>query len=219
MQFKAYHAYLVWSIAAVATVFLKDGLNADNVTRLLVIGILVLSLTVRQFLPSPVHPKGFFIAYGVLLAGLVEGAYMISEPVMPRLLITWESSLGEIAINYGLDLLLTTPVYALIFWVIWKLLHKFSYTTWEYVILMGLGQALGDGNVFFWASPAMLVFIPYIMLNYHAMNVSPFLSVQKHVEGIPHSVSLWKYPITVLALVATYLFGGGIIAQIAKLIS
>ncbi|MCR4369399.1 MAG: hypothetical protein NUV67_05845, partial [archaeon] len=74
------------------------------------------------------------------------------------------------------------------------------------VVFMSLGQALGDGIAFFLFAPAMLLFLPYVMLNYQAMNVVPFL-----LSGKNKNVSfpgLKKYLLPVVSIVLIYLIGG-----------
>ena len=68
-----------------------------------------------------------------------------------------------------------------IFSVGWQILQRFRYGLWEYVLLFSAGQALGDGNAFFLANPGMLLFLSYVMLNYQAINVIPFLRVRSHL--------------------------------------
>jgi hypothetical protein len=75
---------------------------------------------------------------------------------------------------------------------------------------MGLGQALGDGGVFFFAAaPQMLVFLPYPMTNYHACNVLPFVATR---DALPSArVGGGRSWVAVAALIAVYLLCGSVI--------
>ncbi len=209
--------YLLWLIFTVLITFSVSKLSNDNITHIVILIILVLSLFAFKLF-KPKNPKRFFIISSVILATLCEGAYMISKPVRESLIITKNSTFIEFIQNYAIDLTFTVPAYILIFFVIWKLINKYNYSTFEYIFLMAFGQALGDGNAFFFANPFMLVFIPYIMLNYHAMNIFPYLKIRDFLKDIPKSNSKWKYPVTVLSLFVTYIFAGGIIHIVAKTI-
>ena len=213
-----YKLYLIWAVVTISLTFLKDGLSNDNITHLIILLILALSLFIFKHL-HPKNPKRFFIISGVILAGLVEGAYMITKPVLPSLLVNIRNFNFETFINnYAIDLLLTIPIYFLIFWVIWKLINKYNYTKWEYIFLFALGQAIGDGSGFFLLNPLGLLFIPYVMLNYHAMNIAPYLAVKNYISEFPKSSSRWKYIVTIIVLFATYLIGGTLIKIMAGIL-
>ena len=98
----------------------------------------------------------------------------------------------------------------MIFTVIWLFVSRYRYGTWTYVVGMGFAQAIGDGGLFFFANaPAMLVFLPYPMTNYHAVNVLPFLAVRDGLEpGRPAGARAW---LVVPAVVGTYLVCGTLI--------
>ena len=75
---------------------------------------------------------------------------------------------------------------------------------------MGMGQALGDGGVFFFAAaPQMLVFLPYPMTNYHACNVLPFVATRDALPA-PRVVGGRSW-VAVPALIAVYLVCGSVI--------
>jgi len=207
--------YLLWATVVISITFLKGGLNNDNITHLIILGIFGGSLFIFKFL-KPRRPKIFFIFSCVILAASVEGAYMISKPVLSSLLLKDKFTLVQFIHNYSIDLFLTIPVYFLIFWIIWKLINKFNYSKWEYIILIALGQAVGDSGNFFLIQPTLLLFIPYIMINYHAMNVAPFLRIENFLNDIPKSQSKWKYLVTILAIFCSYFFGGVFIKIVAS---
>lgn len=208
--------YVLWAVAAILLTFFKDKFSNDNITHIII--LLILWLSLRSFKNVTFrNPKRFFIFWGVALAALVEGAYMITKPVLPSLLVGSATTFAQFIHHYGIDLLLTVPVYYAIFRTAWWLINKYNYSKWEYIFFVALGQALGDGGGFFILQPGALLFLPYVMINYHAMNVAPFLAVRKHLEHKPGSDSRWKYLATVLALVGIYFLGGAAIKTAAKL--
>ena len=208
--------YLTWTTLVIVTMLIKDRWSHDNVTHGVILLILLLSLGLFRHV-KPKNTRRFFIGSCVLLAALGEGAYMITKPVLPSLLVSGNCTLGQFIHHYGVDLLLTIPVYVAIFWVIWRLIHRYAYSTWEYIFWIALGQALGDGFAFFLVKPLSLLMIPYIMLNYHAMNVAPFLCIQDELRNQPRMETRWKYAVTPLVLFVTYFLGGTMIHIVAKI--
>lgn len=208
--------YIIWSVIVISLIFLKDQFSRDNITHLVILLILLLSLITFKNI-HPKNPKRFFIFSSIILAALVEGAYMITNPVLPSLLTGKETTFFQFVQNYGIDLLLTIPIYYLVFWAIWWLINKYNYSKWEYIFLIALGQSLGDGSGFFILQPGALIFLPYIMINYHAMNVAPFLSIQKIIANKPKSDSRWKYLVAVLMIFLIYILGGTFIQIVAKM--
>jgi hypothetical protein len=75
---------------------------------------------------------------------------------------------------------------------------------------MGLGQALGDGGMFFFAAaPQMAIFLPYPMTNYHACNVLPFVATR---DALPAArVEGRRGWLAIPALIAVYLVCGSVI--------
>ena len=75
---------------------------------------------------------------------------------------------------------------------------------------MGLGQALGDGGVFFFAAaPQLLFFLPNPMTNYHACNVLPLVATR---GALPVAcVAGRRSWVAVPALIAVYLVCGSVI--------
>ncbi|MFA5877858.1 MAG: hypothetical protein WC845_00610 [Candidatus Staskawiczbacteria bacterium] len=207
--------YVVWAVFVITAIFVKDGLSNDDITHILIIIILISSLAIFRLI-KPKNNKLFFIFSCVILAALVEGAYMITNPIAPSLLVDKSFTFIQFVHNYAIDLLLTIPFYFLLFWIVWRLINKFYFSIWEYVFLMALSQALGDGNSFFIVQPLALLVVPYVMLNYHAMNVAPFLRIQSCLSDRPRSNSRWKYPVTIFALLFAYLVGGFIIKIVVE---
>lgn len=210
--------YLAWSTIAISIAFLAGKLSNDNITHLFILGFLLLSLFLFRYF-NPKRPKLFFIISCSVLAALGEGAYMISKPVLPSLLTPLNAPLELFIHNYLIDLALTIPVYIFIFSVIWWLINKFNYSRWEYIFLFALGQALGDGSSFFALNPFLLILIPFIMLNYHAMNVAPYLRIEKYLSEKTRSNSLWKYPLAIICVWASYFIGGTAIKVMVKILN
>jgi len=147
----------------------------------------------------------------------VEGFYMITTPVLPSLRIVAGMTAHHMVVNYLIDLSFTIPAYVFIFNVIWRLIKTYSYRPWEYAILFALGQALGDGSRTFLFNPGLLAFLPYIMINYHAMNVAPFLSIRENLQSQPRD-GLWKWFVPILFIVGAYLVSGLAIYSVAAIL-
>jgi hypothetical protein len=210
--------YAVWAALVLAITFLSKGLNADNVTRLLITLSFFAQLAAYPALRTIKNthgPKTTFIALGMTLAAVGEGFYMFSRPVFESLTITAETGLGQAVKYYLTDLIFTLPAYAAIFWVIWRLINRYQYSPWEYFILVSLGQSLGDGGFFFLAAPHMLAFLPYVMLNYQAMNLLPYLLVRDKIAT--GKGGRMKYIVTPSAIIATYLAMGALIITAGKI--
>lgn len=209
--------YCLWAAVAIGLSLALAGLNAESVTRLLVLGFLALQLLARRRLIAAVPgltPRTRFILLGTLLAAVVEGFHMISMPVLPTLRVGWETPPSQAALNYGIDLLLTVPAYLVIFAVLWSFVTRYRYERWEYAIVMGLAQALGDGGIYFFAAaPAMLAFLPYPMTNYHAVNVIPFLATEDALP--PDRVRSARAWLVIPVVIAVYFVCGAAIKLVA----
>ncbi len=210
--------YVLWCVCTLLLTFYKKGWDVDNVTRILLLCLLSITLIWAIKTRSenrPANPKRFFVGTGVLFAALAEGCYMISHPFLLSLTIRPGMPIMQMVRNYVIDLLFTLPVYVFIFSVIWWLINKYRYGRWEYVFIFALGQALGDGNQTFWHAPTLLLFIPYVMINYHAMNLAPYLVIERHLPE-NRSDSRWRLLIAVLSMVLTYLVGGAVIVGLSQ---
>ncbi len=210
--------YCLWATLAICLAIALAGLSPESITRLLVIVFLFGQIALRSRLAkvlSWLAPKTRFIVLGTVLAAVVEGFHMISMPVFSSLRIGMDTSLAQGLIQYALDLLFTVPAYLVIFSVIWGFINRYRYTLWHYVIIMGLGQVLGDGGLFFFLNaPAILFFLPYPMTNYHAINVIPFLAVRDDLRHErPASALIY---LAVPGLIGTYLVCGAIIKLLGK---
>ena len=210
--------YCLWATLAICLAIALAGLSSESMTRLLVIVFLFSQIALRSLLIKALpgfSPKTRFIVLGIMLAAVVEGFHMISMPVFPSLHIDRDTSLSRGLIFYALDLLFTAPAYFVIFSVIWHFINRYHYPIWHYVVVMGLGQALGDGGLFYFLNaPAMLFFLPYPMTNYHAINVIPFLAVRDHLRH-ERSASIFTY-LAVPGLIGTYLVCGAVIKLLGR---
>lgn len=194
------------------------GPTAETITRLLVLAFIagqyLLRATLVNALPR-LPPRVRFITMGVLLAAVVEGFHMISKPVYSSLRVGLDTSPADALRFYAIDLLVTTPAYVLIFAVIWFLINRYHYGLWSYIVVMGLGQALGDGGIFFFAAaPPMLAFLPYPMTNYHACNVLPFVATRDKLPAA--RVAGMRTWVAVPALIAVYLASGSVIKLVGR---
>ena len=140
---------------------------------------------------------------------------MISMPVFLALRIDRETSFAQGLLRYALDLSFTLPAYVLIFALLWFFINRYRYTLWNYILVMGLAQTLGDGGLFFFIdAPAMLFFLPYPMTNYHAINIIPFLAVRDHLPPA-RSAGAGRY-LAIPALIGAYLVCGAIIKLVGR---
>lgn len=210
--------YCLWATLAIGLSIALAGFTAETVTRILVIVFLLGQIPLHSKLANALPrlaPRTRFIALGTVLAAIVEGFHMISMPVFLSLRIDRSMSFSEGFMCYALDLLYTVPAYLVVLSIIWWFINRYRYPYWHYVITMGLGQALGDGGLlFFLNAPAMLVFLPYPMTNYHAINVIPFLAIREHLPGA-RSASAARY-LAVPALIGMYFVCGAIIRIVGR---
>jgi len=210
--------YCIWAVVAIGLAIAGKGLSPENVTRILVIGFLLAQFALRSTLVKALPalaPRTRFIVLGTALAAVVEGFHMISKPVFLSLQIVRGTSFGQGLTRYALDLLFTLPAYLVIFAVIWYFIERYEYSLWRYVMTLGLAQVLGDGGIFFFMNaPALLVFLPYPMTNYHAINVIPFLAVRNQLaEKHATNARAW---LVLPAVIGTYLVCGSIIKALGR---
>jgi len=211
--------YLIWAVAVFILVFVKDGPSVDTITHSAILIFFFGTLAVYYFQKNNVikNPKFYFISRCIVSAAVVEGCYMISKPVLPSLQIIEGMSAGQMLQNYCIDLLFTVPAYVFIFYVIWWLINRYEYTFWEFAIVIAFGQALGDGGRTFLLHPALIFLVPYVMINYHAMNVVPYLNV-RNVLPVGRIKSAWRYIMPIVLIPATYLVSGVFIYTIAAVL-
>lgn len=214
--------YLFWAIISIVFAVLVSKNYAESLTRILVIIFLIVQLIFKKkfiTLFLTYSPKLRFIFIGSFLASIVEGFHMISTPVFSNVRITENTSFIQGINFYLIDLIFTLPAYFIIFYVIWIFINKYKYSLWEYIIIMGFSQALGDGGFFFFlAAPFMLLFLPYPTTNYHAINIIPFLAVKDEIT--PNNNKSLKEKIfsysVIPSIIITYFICGAIIKVIGK---
>lgn len=210
----------IWFSLSLAISLLHDGFNSGAATRFLILGYFLLSLL--WFNKKGRHieaknPKRIFITWCVINAMVVEVFHMISKPLNESLLVTSSTPFPEALKNTLIDLILTFPAYVFIFSVVWYLIIRYKYSIFSFFFLMALGQALGDGNAFFLANPGLILLVPYVMLNYWAMNFVPFLVVRDNIpSGSLVDSKFKKFILPVILLPVTYLIAGGTIITIGR---
>ena len=152
-------------------------------------------------------------------AMVVEIFHMFSKPLHHSLLITSSTSLTQGLKFTAIDLTLTFPAYLLIFSVIWNLIKRYDYSPFAFFFLMALGQSLGDGNAFFIFNPMGLIFVPYIMLNYWAMNFVPYLVIRPYIIRNSAEYQRWKkFALPIVLIPLTYIIAGGAVFIFGTLI-
>jgi hypothetical protein len=211
--------YLAWALPCLAIVLFKDPVAPDALTHLAVLAWLGLSLLTRPVLRRLAErhpPRRVFLAACVVSAAVVEGCYMFSAPLHPTLLVTPRTGATEALRFLALDLVLTTPAYVLIFWAVWALLRRYAYRPIEFIVLVGAGQALGDGVAYLSANPGMLVFLPWLMVSYHAMTMAPFLALRGRVDASAQRRRPAMFVLPLLVLPAVYWIAGGTILVVVR---
>ncbi len=209
--------YGLWTAAAVGIPLARGGLSDDNRTllhALLFLGAELALVGPVRALSSRLAPRARYLLLALVAAAVVEGLHMTGMPVFRSLRVGPETELLRALASYGVDLAFTLPAYLVIFLVAWRFVARLRYGLWEYTVLFGLGQALGDGLFFFLGAPWMLAFLPFTMLKYHAMNVLPFLAVRDELpRDRPRRALRLAAP---LALVASYQVCGALIKIAGK---
>ncbi|MFN8614188.1 MAG: hypothetical protein U0931_42045 [Vulcanimicrobiota bacterium] len=206
-------AYIIWTSLVLSVCFAHDGMSRNSLTRLLILAYLALSLGLGRRL-RPQGGAGLFVFVCVVSSLVVEFFYMFSRPVFPHLLFQPGDAATTVVYKTLVDWAFTAPAYVVIYAVFWRLLARYRYSLTEYVLLFSAGQALGDGNAFFLAQPGMLLFIPYVMLNYQAINVLPYLWVRDRLQG-QRLRGRWLVPLLVIPI--TYWVMGACIQIAGKL--
>lgn len=210
--------YAAWAGFVVMASLMRAGLSADNFTRLLIIAFLATSLAWywrTKDRATSQTPWAFVLACSVN-AMVVEFCYMFSRPVFPSLLVVPGTSMAQCARNTLVDFAFTFPAYLVIFSLFWFLVHRYQYCVAEYVLLFSLGQALGDGNAFFRANPGMLLLAPYVMLNYQAINVVPYLRVRSSLPS-GRGTGMVRYAAPLVLIPLLYWIMGAAIIGVGRL--
>ncbi len=203
--------YVGWAAVSIAIAFAADGLSPRTATRIGVLSFLGLQLAFRRRLAAAfprLSPRTRFVLLGCLLAAGVEGFHMVSEPLWAWLRVGPGTPPLRALGFFALDVAATTPAYVAILSVMWVFLARFRWSPWGWALTFALAQTLGDGGIFlFSGNPGLLLFLPYPMTNYHAMNVVPYLAASPALDpSRPWSPRAF---LAVPAVVATYLVCGG----------
>jgi len=209
--------YFVFTILIVIFVSL-GGINSEIVTRWLVVFFLLIQILLFPFfkyLTSRLSPKWKFVILATIFAMIVEGFHMISKPLDQSLLITIGMPFSQMMKYYLIDLIFTTPAYVIIFLVMWWFIKTYEYSFWQFVLVMGIGQALGDGSFFFLFNPGLLLLIPYVALNYNAMNIIPYTLVKDNLGKKRNS---WKKYLALIVIPIVYIICGATIKAVAGLL-
>jgi hypothetical protein len=165
-------------------VLVKDRWSDDNITHVAIViylALTVVAVPMLRRLSSAWRPFVVFVAACMLSAAVVEACYMITAPLDPSLRIGPDTGLRDGLRHLAVDLALTAPAYVIIFAAIAWLASRYAYRPAEFIVLTAAGQAIGDGMAFLAANPAMLLFLPYLMLNYHAMTLAPYLALHGRI--------------------------------------
>lgn len=210
--------YCAWAAIAIAISFLQGGWSDENITRLGVLAFIALQFACRHRLVNALAhlpPRTRFIVYCTMLAAVVEGLHMISKPVFDTLRVSPGLPLADAVYRYAVDLAFTLPAYLAIFATIWIFIARYRYGLWTYIVVAGLGQSLGDGGIYFLlGAPQLAPLLPYVMTNYHAINVLPFVAVQK---ALPEARNARAARLLMIpTLIAVYFACGAIIQSIGR---
>jgi hypothetical protein len=200
--------FILWTASTYAIVLGKDGWSRDNATHVAIMiygfatvaALPLLRRAARRFSPAAV-----FLGASVVSALVVEACYMPTAPIHPSLVVAPDMPVRSVLRNLAVDWTLALPAYIAIFAVAWAFIARFEYGVWAYALVFATGQALGDAKAYLGAHPAMLVFLPYILVNYLAMSVVPFAAVR---DQLPPGRSRRALPSIALPLVVLPLVYG-----------
>ncbi len=194
--------YLAWLAVAVGLSLLVGRLSPANVTALCAVGFFALALALRPLLARAVRarpPAVVFVVGCLLGACFLEAFHMISKPFSDALLVTRATPLPRALASLAIDLAFTVPSYLVIFTVMWWLTKRYRFSPFEYLMVMSLGQCLGDGGLFFFlAAPPMLLLLPYAIVKYQAMSYVPYLLVRDRIQPKRGSWTRLVAPIVVI---------------------
>ena len=215
-------AYLLWT-AVLVIGHVNDNFDTlEDVTRFILIGYVGLFLI---FLPMlrplvrrvPLSPGVKYVALCVASAAIVEIAHMISTPFNDSVKIVIGETPPSTALLYVLiDLAVTLPAYVIVFTLVWRrLLTRYGYAPLEFIMLISLGQFIGDANIHLVPGILLIYAWPYVLLIYHLMNIPPYLLMKQEidVQGLPQErgryrgfwvvpATYWAYIILAVAVAA-----------------
>jgi hypothetical protein len=193
----------VWAALVFAIVVAKDGLSRDNLTHLgiaVYFGLSLVAIPLMRSAARRVGRKAVYFAVSLASAAVVETCYMITAPLHPSLLIGAQTGGAQALRNLAVDLALTLPAYGVIFAIVWWLARRYAYGPFEYAFLVSLGQTAGDAQAFLVANPLMVLFLPYLMLNYVAMSAAPYAAVRDPGAEPLRRRGRWLLPLVLIPL-------------------
>ena len=109
--------YAFWAVIVFALTFISKGYNPDNITHILIIIFFLVQLTTYPLIrvvSKKFSPKITFLIFGLIFAAVVEGLYMISDPLFESLKFVAGISIGKMISNFLIDLVFTIPVYIVV---------------------------------------------------------------------------------------------------------
>lgn len=219
----------VWTMVVVGLTFAMKGVCDDTLTRSAVIAVLAVdlaaALATRRRWPSdePGSAARFsvrtvlarWIGPCAVRAAIVELCYMPSRPLYESLRWLPEDGARARATKAAIDVALTTPVYVVVFGVLWLMIRRARIPVWYAILVLPFAQALGDGNAFFLANPAMLLMSPYVVLNYVACQLVPYLRVRRALPTEPRARP-WQLVMPIVVVPIVYWISGATLIAVGR---
>ena len=219
----------VWTVAVVALTFAMKGRTDDTLTRSAVIAVLAVDLVAarvtRRRWPTDEPGRAARFSFRTVVtrwigpcavrAAIVEVCYMPSRPLYESLRWLPEDGARARATKAAIDVALTAPFYVILFGVLWLMLRRFRIPVWHAVLALPFAQALGDGNAFFLANPGMLLMSPYVVLNYVACQLVPYLRVRGALPTEPRARP-WQLLLPLVVVPAVYFVGGAMLIAVGR---
>jgi len=219
----------VWTVAVVALTFAMKGRTDDTLTRSAVIAVgavdvVAASLTRRRW-PNDEPGSAMRFSFRTVVArwigpcavraAIVEVCYMPSRPLYESLRWLPEDGARVRATKAAIDVALTAPIYVVVFGVLWLMIRRAKIPVWYAILALPFAQALGDGNAFFLANPAMLLMSPYVVLNYVACQLVPYLRVRGALPTEPHARP-WQLLLPLVVVPIVYFFAGATLILVGR---
>jgi len=140
---------------------------------------------------------------------------MPSKPLYDSLRWLPDDDVRARAMKAAIDIALTTPVYVVVFSVIWLFVGRREALLWYLVLVLPFSQAIGDGNAFFVANPAMLLMSPYVVLNYVACQLVALWRLRGALPPEPRARP-WQLVLPLVVVPAVYWCGGALLIVIGR---
>jgi hypothetical protein len=219
----------VWTMVVVGLTFAMKGVCDDTLTRSAVIAVLAVdlaaALATRRRWPSDEPGSAARFSVRTVLArwvgpcaaraAIVELCYMPSRPLYESLRWLPEDGARARATKAAIDVALTTPVYVVVFGVLWLMIRRARIPVWYAILVLPFAQALGDGNAFFLANPAMLLMSPYVVLNYVACQLVPYLRVRRALPTEPRARP-WQLVMPIVVVPIVYFISGATLIAVGR---